>query len=144
MKVQDKDQFDAIMRVADFFVHQFNERREYSWRVTIGFWAAIIGSIAVIAPYRVQVDLWPKIAFGVVVICLHLGWLYGVFCADRTDKVNAFRLRDKAIVMMKVEGIEPPKFNADRSFISDWTVRFSISTTALLVIAAICVLSLPK
>ena len=34
----DKDKFESAMRIAEFSIRQFNERRDYSWKISLGFW----------------------------------------------------------------------------------------------------------
>jgi hypothetical protein len=140
MNQKEKDDFDALMRIADFNIKQFNERRDYSWKIAFGFWGAIIGSIAVISPYRDSVSLWVLIPFGVLVVIIHTLWLSGVFHADQKDKKLAFEMRNRAIKMLN---LKPPKDESDRGFLQDWSAQFQFEVTFFLVVIAIAVIVLP-
>lgn len=139
MKQSDKDKFDALMRIADFQIRQFNERRDYSWKIAFGFWGAIIGSIAVISPYRDGVSLWVLILFGVLVVIIHTLWLSSVFHADQKDKKLAFEMRNRAIKMLN---LKPPKDESDRGFLQDWSAQFQFEVTFLLVVIVIVAIEL--
>jgi len=41
-----KDKFDACMKIAEYAVKNFHGRREFEWKVTLGFWALLVASIA--------------------------------------------------------------------------------------------------
>jgi len=141
MNQEENRKFEALMRIADFNIKQFNERRDYSWKIAFGFWGAIIGSIAVISPYRDNISLWVIIPFGVLVMLVHVFWLFSVFDADQKDKKFAFEMRDRAIKMLN---LNPPKDESDRGFLDDWSARFQFIVTLFLVVFASIVLMLPK
>lgn len=141
MDPKDKEKFEALMKIADFSIKQSNERRDYSWKITFGFWGAIIGSISVISPYRDKNLLCAIIFLGLFAIALHVFWLYGVFVADQKDKNLAFETRNRAIKMLN---IEPPKDESNRGFLGDWSAQFQMAVTFFLVIVAAGVISLPK
>ncbi len=140
MEQKEKDKFEGLMRIAEFNIKQFNERRDYSWKIAFGFWGSIIGSIAVISPYRDNISLWAIIPFGLLVILIHIYWLASVFDADQKDKELAFEMRNRAIKMLN---LDPPK-HEDRDFLHDWSARFQFIVTCLLVIFALVVFLLPK
>jgi hypothetical protein len=142
MEPRDKDQFESLMRIAEFNIRQFNERRDYSWKIALSFWGTIIGSIAIIRPFQESISnsKWAVILGGVIVILVHVRWLYGVFIADQKDKEFAFKARDKA---MKIMGIEPPK-PEKKNFLADWSAQFQFMVTFMLVVISIAIILLPK
>jgi hypothetical protein len=143
MEQKEKDELEALMRIAEFNIKQFNERRDYSWKIALGFWGSIIGSIAVISPYRDNISLWTTIPVGFLVILIHIYWLSRVFDADQKDKNLAFEMRNRAI---KTLNLDPPndENDRDRDFLHDWSAQFQFGVTCLLVFITIIVLSLPK
>ena len=143
MNQTEKDQFDSLMKIAEFNINQFNERREYSWKITFGFWGAIIGSIATIAPYRTNIPTWSIILFAHLVIFLHLHWLYGTFVADKRDKKLAFDARNEAINLLKDKKVMAP-VNDDRKFLNDWSAQFQLVVTIILAVMATAIFLLPS
>jgi len=139
MKQSDKDKFDVLMRIADFQIRQFNERRDYSWKITFGFWGAILGSVAIINPYRACIPLPAIASFGGLVILIHTWWLYNVFHADKKDKDKAFEARNKA---MEIIGLPTLKDESDRKFYCDWSAQVQFAITFLLVVIVIVAIKL--
>jgi len=73
--MEEKDKFDAYMRQADFNIKRFDERREYSWKVALGFWGAIIGSAAVFGDMNQNFFLLCLVPVPLIPIFLHFYWL---------------------------------------------------------------------
>lgn len=136
MNEQEKDKLIALMRQADFHVERFDKRREYSWKIALGFWGAILGAATLLQNVTLTAC---EIYIGAgAIIVLHLIWLYGVFKADQKDKWVAFQCRDQSLEIINKSlktPIEHPKPSNDRRFLEDWSVIFQILTTILLVIA---------
>src|SRR3989338_6267427 len=121
MNKANKDQFDSLLKIAEFNIHQFNERRDYSWKVALSFWGAVVGSIAVIHPSRNAIPPRALIAAAAVAVLLHAFWLYGVFKADQKDKHLAFAARDQALRLLDDDALPIPVLEKDRAFLADWS-----------------------
>ncbi|MBI5963981.1 MAG: hypothetical protein HY863_10935 [Chloroflexi bacterium] len=143
----DKDKFEAAMRIAEFCIRQFNERRDYSWKISLGFWAVIIGSVAVVKEYfqtfpdnlclRIFISILVLIVGGSTV-CLHRYWLKSVAKADKFDKDLAFEARDRAInyAHLKLINVPPPKYKTSEDYKDeeDWSFKFQYLATLMLVV----------
>ncbi len=86
MNKLDKDQFDGLMKAADFNITRFDQRRNHNWKVSLGFWAAILGSAALLDSQEPPVALGLQILGALLVLSLHAYWLKKVFEGDKKDK----------------------------------------------------------
>lgn len=134
MNKEDKVTFDALIKLAEFSIALFDQRRNHSQKLALGFWAAIIGSAALLDSDSADLPLRTLVGAGAIIVLLHNYWLAQVFKADKKDKLIAFRAKDRAIELL-AEGIQTPELEiADRSWYQDWSVRFQLLTTILLVV----------
>ena len=124
MKEVDKRRFDALPSIADFSIARFDERRNHSRKIALGFWAAIIGSASLIRSTSLQVSLCTLVGSGAIVVLLHGYWLAKVFEADKKDKLLAFQARDLAVGLADSDLRTPELQLEKRTYIQDWSVRF--------------------
>ena len=141
MKEIDKRRFDALLSISEFSIARFDERRNHSWKIALGFWAAIIGSATLIRSSSLSVSPWTLAASGLVVILLHGYWLAKVFEADKKDKLLAFRARDLAVRLADSDLRTPELELEKRTYSQDWSVRFQILTTIFLTAAIMLIVS---
>jgi len=136
MNAKEIEQLEVLMRQADFHIIRFDKRREYSWKIALGFWGAILGAATLLQnTFLTTCEIY--VGAGAT-IALHAIWLYGVFKADQKDKWVAFQCRDKSLEIINKSlsaPIKHPKPSHDRRFMEDWSVIFQILTTILLVVA---------
>jgi hypothetical protein len=43
--MEDKDQFDALMQLAEFRMARQRARRELEWKMSLSLWALLVGAI---------------------------------------------------------------------------------------------------
>ena len=74
--------FDRWIQLAQFYAKRHDERRNYEWKIILGFWAAIFGTVYKGFDFpEMPYSYWPVVfAFFVVF------WLYGTWFANREDK----------------------------------------------------------
>jgi len=73
------------MRQAEFAIGQFNSRRQYEWKVTIGLWALIAAFVAFLRTQNPQFDQF--LILGIIVWILYsFFWLRGVWVGNQDDK----------------------------------------------------------
>lgn len=142
MEEENKVQYEALMRQAEFNIARFDARREYSWKISLAFWAAIFGSSVALKGEIVQLSrdiAFVSILFGALGggVFLHGYWLKNVFDADQKDKELAFGFRDLAIELLNTN-IKPPPKNERKCFLQDWSARFQLGTTVFLT-SALCI-----
>ena len=136
-----KEIFDGLMKVADFNITRFDQRRNHNWKVSLGFWAAILGSATLLDTMASSIDVCPQILAAIMVWILHTYWLVKVFQADKKDKVIAFKARDIAITLLNTE-LKPPRFTVENEkAILDWSVRFQSITTFLLLFTLLFIIN---
>jgi hypothetical protein len=137
MKPDIKDKLEALMRQADFHAERFDKRREYSWKIALAFWGAILGASTQLR--EASLTSCEICVGGFFVVVLHAFWLRSVFYADQDDKWVLFQSRDESLSIINSiiapKKIKHPKPSYDRHWLEDWSVLFQIGTTTLLVIA---------
>lgn len=136
-----KEKFDAFMRIAEFSNKNFYERRQYEWKITIAFWALMVGMIGLVINDKAPMLNREVVVFlsPVIVMFFTLSWLRGVWVANADDKSIAESFLHDAEVALRDEshtssGI-PPKMCGLRKwfgFLGDWAGVFQFVTTALL------------
>ena len=45
METKAKDRFDACCKLAEYWSGRHDARREYEWKVALGFWAVILAAV---------------------------------------------------------------------------------------------------
>ncbi len=139
-----KEKFDAMMRIAEFSIKNFQERRQYEWKITLAFWALMIGMMGIIINDKAPMldrDVLIVLLPGIVVF-FTLSWLRGMWVANANDKSIAKSFLHDAEAVLRDEshtssGIPPKVCGLRRwfGFLEDWAGMFQAGTTALLAVA---------
>ncbi len=126
---------DACMKQADFFAKRFDQRREYQWKINIGFWGVLLVGIATA---KVQLPVW--VAY-IVVIAYCFMWLRGLWVANEKDKRATFHYSDTAAQIMAGQQstfqLKEIKFSKSKfyfGFLTDWSMLFETLVTIGLVL----------
>ena len=144
LKMEQQEKFDAMMRIAEFSNKNFYARRQYEWKITIAFWALIVGMIGLVindeAP-MLNRDVLTLVA-PVVVVFFMFAWLRSTWVANENDKSIADKfLFDAEAVLQNAShtssGISPKVCGLRKwfGFLGDWSRVFQAVTTALLAVA---------
>jgi hypothetical protein len=146
-RMTQSEKFDACMKQADYFAARFDGRREFEWKITLGFWAAILASIQFLKG-NAQLQSWQSwqiLLVGVTLaLCFSFFWLKGIWAANESDKRQSFHFRDEAekVLLDLSHTIAPTPGrikDGERhwfGFLSDWSIRFQAGATLILVILA--------
>jgi hypothetical protein len=133
----EKDKFDACLALAEFSGDRFDSRRDYEWKVTVGFWTLLAVSIAFLFEKSVRIPWW----FIPVIIVLHCVWLRGVNVGHRNDVRRAFHFRQEAefcllhddhVIVESPAVLQPSELAWWFGFLGNWATLFeTLTTTAL-------------
>lgn len=135
------DKIDRLIKLADFYVSRFDGRREFEWKVTIGLWGAILGSIAVSSNVLegIPIPSYLLIIFGLLIFFGHWLWLSYTWRAHRYDKDTAFKFSKAAALLLK----EPVgKWKPKKVFCLAPSMAFQLYITALLLVAVVVLFGL--
>ena len=91
---------EACMKQAEFFAKRFDQRREYQWKINIGFWGALLAGIA-----TAKVKLPILFAIGALVAYCFM-WLRGLWVASERDKRASFHFSNSATSIMAGETLK--------------------------------------
>jgi len=69
-----KDLYDALMQMANFEFTKFDKRRGYEWKMSLGLWGALLGSVAIIKDLKLPPEA-PYIA-GLFSLIIGLGYVF--------------------------------------------------------------------
>jgi len=129
-----QDRFEAYLKLADFYIARFDGRREYEWKVTLGFWAAILGSAATFRELAGKLELGDLLYIAIAIFFAHWLWLWSVWRAHRFDKNVAFAFSREAAKLLNAE---PEEFKRIDPFCLPPAMVFQLFTTALILIIVI-------
>lgn len=87
------DDFDRWIKLADHYAKRHDERRNYEWKITLGFWAAILATMhQKIVPEKIAMEYW-VIAF----LFFAIVWVYGTWFRNNEDMQRQFYCLDTAV-----------------------------------------------
>lgn len=125
----DKDKFEAAMKLAEFIFSRIQDRRQYEWKIILGFWALLAT-----APLYIK-SKPPIVAFGVglfgAVIVFCVAFIHPLIKNHEYDSKDMFARYHQAenIAGLKLERGHPPS-------LGPWWGLFQGTTTLLLAFAA--------
>src|SRR5205085_10674015 len=85
-----KEKFDGCMKIAEFAINNFHGRREYEWKIALGYWTILAAAIASIEKIKSSVQPWLIVISSLLFVTL---WLRGVWDANANDKNIAFHYK---------------------------------------------------
>ena len=136
----DQDRFEALMRLAEFSTSRVDKRREFEWKVTLGFWGVIVLACQSDLP-RNGITLVTAL---LVLVLYSFGWLAPLMRRNLWDTDEAFAMRNRAAALLDLQpsagAPTPPKSKLGRIWnrsilASNWSARFQTLITALLLAA---------
>ena len=125
---------DHYMKLADFYISRFDNRREYEWKVTLGLWGAILGSIVVFGDKLKNIPILILSIIAVLVLFGHFLWLHFNWRANRIDKDSAFKASRK---VAKLLDTKLPKWKPKKVLWMAPAMAFQLYITFVLLILVI-------
>lgn len=135
-----KDRIDALLALADARWRDFNTRRSFEWKVTIGLWTA--QALFATFVFRTNVKsvsnsqiVFLGAIFAVIIYIYAFRWTKGIWESNEKNKQDArdyWKLADEALGIPS-ERYERDKTSAD-SFMSDFSNGSQVSMTVLLAV----------
>jgi hypothetical protein len=133
-----KDTIEACMKQAEYYANLHDHRREYEWKITLGFWAAILASIQVMKGK--DVEWWVGL---ILLLGYSFLWLRGIWVANENDKSRArhFRQHAEMLLLDPTHRLSPSpgRVSGGRivfGFLGDWSMLFQMAATAVLLFLA--------
>jgi hypothetical protein len=130
--------FERYMRLAEHCSARHDERRNYEWKISFGYWGILLAGIVEIERTGATVSLAVVSAAAYLFL-----WLPGLWFANERDKRQAFRYRDVARLLLAGAPIPPapPPNHANhpdtpdmRRMVWDWGVQVHAAMTLGLVL----------
>jgi hypothetical protein len=107
---EQKDQFDAHYKLAEFYKQVRNERRQHEWRVTLALWVGLAAGAAGMVSVKILPNI-PRcivIAFLVLVLIYHCGWAMDNFRLRNRDADRSYAHLAKASEFTGLSKVDPP------------------------------------
>jgi hypothetical protein len=134
---------DTLVELAKLAASRHDQRRQYEWRVSFGFWALLVGAfIKAETISKISDSLSIFITGGCVVFLYAFIWLRGVWIANKNDKVLCEHFREQStskLINSSYTIVQPPgmltKNNKEYwiGILTDWAMLFHLLVTAILV-----------
>jgi hypothetical protein len=110
---EQKNRFDALMRLSDFRFQRWQDRRKYEWQVSLGLWTLMAAAIYYqITLSSAPLPYWLAVLIVVVVVPTHAYWVLFNLDSNLKDINCAFYYWDHARVL--ISGQEQPPPNEDQ------------------------------
>ena len=134
--MNEKDNFDGLMRIAELRTHRATNRQNFEWKVTFGLWALITAASLYLKDKSVPLWLGP----GVLLIYAFF-WLRPIYVAHARDNRAAAFYLEHAISVLSPDHkiVSRDKFDDvnwyewSLGFLSEWGCNFQLLTTAALI-----------
>ncbi len=130
---------EILQKQGEYYLGLFRSRREFEWKITLGFWAMLVASATVINDIAES---------GLILFMLGLFfvlfWIKGIWVANFNDKTKAFYCLSQIekFLLSKKHSIEKmPDILTFKNpkwwfgFLLDWSALFQISFTVLVLFA---------
>jgi len=154
---EQKNRFDAYMKIADYWADSYERRRQVEWKVSLGLWAVILGGIASNDKIHRLALPWIALYSFLVLMLYSFLWLVPNMRKNERDKRLSYYFFDKASGGELSEAIhkkdplltevivckEKLTQDAGLSLRRAYSAFFHCVTTALLLLALTYVLSQP-
>lgn len=134
-----KDQFDALMKLAELRRDRLDKRRDFEWKMSLALWALLAGSAATLKIHS-PVFLIP--IFFVIVFGHAILWVRPIWVRNRYDLLMLmfYLERCEQLISSEVSVRDRPKlafdFRTSLGFAGDWAAQFHVLTTVALGIGA--------
>jgi hypothetical protein len=147
-RVDEKEQFESCLKMAEYSHRQFDGRRQYEWKITLAFWVAMLTIL-----HKDWIGAVPRVCLGWWVGAWFLFswlWLRGIYVANRNDKIREKQFYELAAY--KITGNLPRKieckcrclnrlqqwtwFEFCFGFLTNWSAQFQMAVTAAIMYVA--------
>jgi hypothetical protein len=140
-----KDRFEACLKLADFWSGRHDARREYEWKVSLGFWGVLLAAIHYGGDTKKVFPSSPCLLLltlaGVFLFFL-LFWLFPLWQGNYKDQKKWLHYSQQSRELLAnpnyvVEAADEVKIKAEATFLKfivDWAMFFQAGTTAALLI----------
>lgn len=125
-----KEQFDACAKLAELAAARHDARRGYEWKVSLGFWGALLASTTII---KTCLPWWSPFALTVVYV---ISWLIPLWAANDSDKRRFDHFFSEAAKTISTGvssiGADPPRLEGRLlllGFFKNWAMWFHIFVT---------------
>ena len=160
MTDEQKNRFDAYIKLADYWADSYERRRQVEWKVSLGLWAVLLGGI--VSNDKIHRMTWPWFALYSVVVWLvyFFLWLVPNLRKNERDKRLSYFFFNKASggelseslrnggpllneVIVNEQAFSNPGTTSRLSLTRAYSAFFHALTTALLLFALTYILSQP-
>jgi hypothetical protein len=150
----DSSKFDALMKLADFWVRRHDARRGFEWKLTVGLWAVILAGIHERPQWHgykcLPAQTMPILLSIVTFLLYYVLWMRPLWERNKMDREQGFSAADEAkkLLLCEQEYTPSPLGHNDvkRSwwlFMTDWSVLFQSAAT-LLLLTVFCLMTWPS
>jgi hypothetical protein len=109
MALQDKENFDALMRLCDFRFARWQNRRGIEWKMSYAFWATLVAAAATCLKLPdLRIPLWAA-GVPIIAVAVHVLWLKTNWISNQMDILTAFHFAEHAEKIARPDSPVVPK-----------------------------------
>lgn len=148
--MDEKERFDALMRLADFRFARWRERRTYEWKISMALWALLVAASAYLKTNGFTFPLsWTAFALGVIVVGHAWFWVRTNWISAEMDIRTAFHFAEHAEKILlpsspvPKQRLDPDQFERSHGgfqFLHRGVCQAQVFTTAVLAVSLFLVL----
>jgi hypothetical protein len=96
MTPEEKQRFDALIKLSDFRFARWQNRRAIEWKMSYAFWAVLVASATFDKLHSVPFNPWVVGAFLIAAVILHALWIRTNWISNEMDIRTAFHFSEQA------------------------------------------------
>jgi len=151
-----KEKIELCLKLADFGALKHERRRQFEWKVSVGYWALLATLAYALAQSLIKLSVPLALIFVWISLVGYGFWLSGVFRSNTADKSMSDHYLFEAERLLLNEdhemerrvGIGEPLDRLSQvghlSFIRNWAMRFQFGTAVLLAVAISALILIPE
>jgi hypothetical protein len=141
---QDQRYFDqSCQELTEQYWRDWDHKTRYEWKLSFGYWAALLAMTAVVLKERIEVPVWLLVSFCGIALILHINFLRWIQVNLRKNRTEISLIQRKMREIARIESKEERSVNFHVKWwhqVSLWTqAGITMLLALLLVFSAIAV-----
>jgi hypothetical protein len=139
----EKNMFDALKSVADFWWGRFDKRIDSIWRLTITLWTALAAYLGLAISGRITLhSIWGAFIIGILILLTHYFYMYNASKAHKLDRKKFSEIENIYLKLIEFEFSDETRKQSEEAhnkttFIVQWSHFYILAITLLLIIICI-------
>jgi hypothetical protein len=119
--------FESCRELTEQHWRDWDHKTRYEWKLSFGYWAALLAMTAVVLKERIDVPVWLLTSVCLVALFLHLNFLRWIQRKLKKNRTEIFRIQKRMRKLVGVKLEHEPKFVRTHD---KWWLQVSLWTQA--------------